>query len=212
MVITATGWLAEFDRQVQNLIDKGYPAIAGLSASELRDSCQALHASCAELAGERATADRVPFVLVVKQELVSLAQAMAQTELRGKAGFIDFKPGGLERFAPLDELRVPAGALYLLVDVDTGTESLNMTPDDALLLIRRQGRTPLTLEEGIALITHFPDRLRKNRCFSLLGSRSDDRRVPALWISQGRPKLGWCWAGNPHTWLGSASCGGRRGV
>ncbi|MGQ0669203.1 MAG: DUF5701 family protein [Actinomycetota bacterium] len=21
------------------------------------------------------------------------------------------------------------------------------------------------------------------------------------------PRLGWCWAGNPHTWLGSASCG-----
>lgn len=96
------------------------------------------------------------------------------------------------------------------MDVDTGTASLNMPPDDALAMIRREGRTPLTLEEGIALITQFPDRLRKNRCFSLVGSRSGDRRVPALWISQGRPKLGWCWAGNPHTWLGSASFGHAR--
>jgi hypothetical protein len=38
-----------------------------------------------------------------------------------------------------------------------------------------------------------------------------DRRVPALWISGGAPKLGWCWAGNPHTWLGSASCATRLG-
>ncbi|WFF07707.1 DUF5701 family protein [Micromonospora sp. WMMD1076] len=29
--------------------------------------------------------------------------------------------------------------------------------------------------------------------------------MPALWISQGAPKLGWCWFGNPHTWLGSAT-------
>ncbi|WP_407937642.1 DUF5701 family protein [Mycobacteroides franklinii] len=34
-------------------------------------------------------------------------------------------------------------------------------------------------------------------------------RVPAIWISDGRPKLGWCWDRNPHTWLGMASCRGR---
>nr|WP_157857446.1 DUF5701 family protein [Streptomyces yerevanensis] len=40
--------------------------------------------------------------------------------------------------------------------------------------------------------------------------RSGDRRVPAIWISQKTPKLGWCWEGNPHTWLGMASAGDRR--
>ena len=44
-------------------------------------------------------------------------------------------------------------------------------------------------------------------------------RTPALWISngtgrdgrerKGAPKLGWCWWGNRHTWLGIASCQGR---
>ena len=34
-------------------------------------------------------------------------------------------------------------------------------------------------------------------------------RVPALWISERAPKLGWCWDGNPHTWLGLASAGRR---
>ncbi|MGW0174505.1 DUF5701 family protein [Rhodococcus sp. NPDC003322] len=33
----------------------------------------------------------------------------------------------------------------------------------------------------------------------------------ALWISQRRPKLGWCWNGNPHSRLGSASAGRRIG-
>ena len=36
-----------------------------------------------------------------------------------------------------------------------------------------------------------------------------DRRVPALWISEQAPKLGWCWDGNPHSWLGLASAGSR---
>jgi hypothetical protein len=40
-------------------------------------------------------------------------------------------------------------------------------------------------------------------------------RTPAIWISNGTgrdgtanrnaPKVGWCWAGNRHTWLGFAS-------
>ena len=43
----------------------------------------------------------------------------------------------------------------------------------------------------------------------LLASRCGDKRVPAIWISAGAPKLGWCWDGNPHTWLGAASAGAR---
>ena len=32
-----------------------------------------------------------------------------------------------------------------------------------------------------------------------------------MWISERAPKLGWCWDGNPHTWLGIASAGARVG-
>jgi hypothetical protein len=64
------------------------------------------------------------------------------------------------------------------------------------------------------LVTQFPGILVKNHCFMLSGSRRTalpgDRRVPALWISERAPKLGWCWDGNPHDWLGVASAGRRR--
>jgi hypothetical protein len=46
-----------------------------------------------------------------------------------------------------------------------------------------------------------------------------DARTPALWVGNGAgrdgrdkqnaPKVGWCWAGNRHTWLGFASAEGR---
>ena len=91
--------------------------------------------------------------------------------------------------------------------------SATSRPEDATATIRSRGRGPLTIDEGIALVTQAPQVLEPNKCFMLAGSRRSarpgDRRVPALWISERAPKLGWCWDGNPHTWLGTASAGRR---
>ncbi|MGH3368551.1 MAG: DUF5701 family protein [Nocardioidaceae bacterium] len=37
-----------------------------------------------------------------------------------------------------------------------------------------------------------------------------NRRLPSFWVSRGAPRLGWCWAGTPHTWLGASSASARR--
>ena len=137
---------------------------------------------------------------------------MTLTRLNGKPGFADYDTDDLKRFDPIKELPVPDRLAYLVFDIDRGAETLNVTPDAAMVTITAQGRTPLTVDEGIAFVTHYPDSLAKNNCFSLVGSRCGDRRVPAIWISKKAPKLGWCWAGNPHTWLGSASCADRAGA
>ena len=105
-----------------------------------------------------------------------------------------------------------AQLVYLAYCIDTGRETLYVTPDDALPSIVAQSRSPLTIQEGVAVLTHVPGVLRSRNAFSLLGSRGGNKRVPALWISKGRPRLGWCWSGNVHSWLGSASCGGRVGA
>lgn len=205
---------AEFDRQVRTLVTKGYPALSGLTEQAFTDLLAPLRAGVVERGAtmEPPTEARVPFVLVVTKRLVASDRAMPLTELRGKPGFADFEPEDIARFDAIGEVALPEGDVYVVLDVDRGRETLNRTPDDALEIITAQGRTPITVDEGIAFITQFPDSLRKNNCFSLVASRCGDRRVPALWISKGAPKLGWCWAGNPHTWLGSASCGGRQGV
>ena len=103
-------------------------------------------------------------------------------------------------------LEIPEAASYTLRDVDLGAEFFDVTPEDALPEILARGRSPLTIEEGLAVLTQFPDVLKTKNAFSLLGSRRGDRRVPALWVSRGKPRLGWCWAGAPHSWLGAASC------
>ncbi|WP_053636593.1 DUF5701 family protein [Streptomyces sp. XY152] len=209
---------AEFDRQVRNLVERDWPTAAGLTP----DQFTALVAPLRDLAVDTADGTwapdtgRVPFLLVVTREVAPIEHTMARTTLRGRAepGFVDrsFEPGALERFVAVEETGLPDPRAYLLFDVERGEEFCGVVPKDALDTIAARGRTPLTIEEGVALITHFPEVLVKNKCFSLGGSRSGDRRVPAIWISRHAPKLGWCWEGNPHTWLGMASAGSRRAV
>ncbi|OKK13457.1 DUF5701 family protein [Streptomyces sp. CB02400] len=216
MTHTAIDPGAEFDRQVRNLVERDRPTTARLTpeqftalVSPLRDLVTGIgHGTWAPGTG------RVPFLLVVTREVVPIEQTMARTTLRGKTqpGFVDrsFEPGALERFVTVKETGLPDRRAYLLFDIERGEEFCGAVPKDAMDTIAARGRTPLTIEEGIALITHFPEILVKNKCFSLGGSRSGDRRVPAIWISRHAPKLGWCWEGNPHTWLGMASAGSRR--
>jgi hypothetical protein len=128
----------------------------------------------------------------------------------GGAGFTTMEPDDLAGFRPLPELGIPSTP-YLMVDVDPGPDTLNQTPAEVLPRIAAAGRSPLTIAEGLSVLVSDPGVLRSRNCFSLLGSRAGDKRVPALWVSARRPRLGWCYQGAPHTWLGSASCGGRYG-
>ena len=153
----------------------------------------------------------------IQAGLVSLLEVPARSPQDGagalrwqdKLAALMFEPGELDRFVAIDGIEVPAGPSYLVKGIETGHDLRNIAPDDALTAIRERGRSPLTVEEGIALVAKHPEVLRKNHCFSLPGSRCGDKRVPAIWISDGAAKVGWCWAGNPHTWLGNASCAGR---
>lgn len=124
-------------------------------------------------------------------------------------GFVGMHPTAPADYRPIPEVAIPDAASYELEGFDAGSDLLGVTPDEALPRILAQGRSPLTIEEGIAVLARFPGLLETENAFSLLGSRRGDRRVPALWLSGGRPRLGWCWAGAPHAWLGSASCAAR---
>jgi hypothetical protein len=200
----------EFDRQVGTLVAKGYPKLAGLTEDVFRSRVEPLAALAPQWF---ATADdRIPFVVVVTAALVPTSDAVGVMESRGRTGFTRMEVDELSRFRPTEHVDVPAAAAYLAIDIDTGRDTLNQPPDAALPRILAAGRSPITIDEGVALLTHCPDLLKTHNCFSMLGSRCGDRRVTAFWTSAGRPRLGWCWAGAPHTWLGSASCGSRQVV
>ena len=204
---------AEFDRQIDNLIGKGYPEIAGLSRDDFSALIFPLRSRLNEATsfGHSPKDGKIAFCVVVRSGLVGVGDALSLVKHGGKPGNFSMHPVEPEDFQAIDSIHMPAGDVYLLIDFDRGGESLNVAPQDALKTLAERGRSPLTIDEGVAILTQYPECLVKNNCFSLLGSRCGDRRVPALWISEKRPKLGWCWDGNPHTWLGSASCNKRIG-
>jgi len=157
----------------------------------------------------------IPFVIVIKGSVVPPEKVMPMVVINKVQGEVRMTPFTSEDFSVIDKLAIPKSQAYLLVDIDSGQKTLNVTPHNALAMIDNEKRHPLTIDEGIALLLHFPEILtdkKKYNCFSTLGSRRNDQRVPAFWISYKKPRLGWCWDNNPHTWLGCASCKDRIGA
>ncbi|MCC7363730.1 MAG: hypothetical protein IT303_05125 [Dehalococcoidia bacterium] len=202
---------AEFARQLDRLVELGYPALAGISEQQLRDRAEPLRRHLDALPEPGGGAGPIPFVIVAKHAFVPAGEAFTRVTLKGRPAVTVFEPAELDRFAPIEGVDLPTGDIYLCTGIETGPEYRNITPNDALPRILAAGRSPLTIEEGVAVVTQFPGILRERNAFSLAASRCGDRRVPAVWTSEHRPKLGWCWAGNPHTWLGTGSCAGRAG-
>ncbi|HSO63584.1 MAG TPA: DUF5701 family protein [Ornithinibacter sp.] len=207
------------DRQVDTVLALGYPALAGVTEAELTGRLAPLREAAATLPDlpEVDPPGRTSLVLVLTREVVDPERTVPLLRLAPggtRPGVVDRNHGehGLAPFRPTEHVRLPDPAAYLLLDVERGEEFRGVPPAEALPVVLGRGRSPLTIEEGVAVGTHVPHLLEKNHCFMLSGSRRGDRRVPALWISERAPKLGWCWDGNPHDWLGVASAGGRLGA
>lgn len=202
------------DRQAEALVRLGAPELIGLSdpdfASRIDRLKSLLHPDL-----EIALTGNIPLCIAFRPGSVDLSGMMSRIEAKSAKGVIDMTPLSPEAFDVIDEVNIPHGDLYLLIDVDTGRDLLNISPENALAVMRQRGRTPLTLEEGVALTAQHPelltDKTRYN-CIQMPGSRkAGDQRVPSIWFSRGEPRLGWCWDRNIHTWLGSASAAWRLG-
>jgi hypothetical protein len=200
--------LPSLPEQAERLIELGVHDIAGLPAERLRN---------------------VPVqpdsLLVIHPRLVPASALAPLLRVNGKPGFVVTDMADVDEFAPIGSVSVPNEPVYLVYDLDRGDAMANWSPDEALPAIAEAGRTPLTLTEGLHWLLQRPDVLQRNHCFMTIGSRrrkpggSLDARTPAVWISNGTgrdgaanrnaPKVGWCWAGNRHTWLGFASAAAR---
>ncbi|MGZ8735867.1 MAG: DUF5701 family protein [Nocardioides sp.] len=200
-----TDYDPELDRQIETLLTKGYPALAGLDEAAFMALLEPLRGL---LPGVDSSEEaHLPFLLVVPHTLVPTVAAVERFEVRGRTGWTDMGDE-IGSYRPIQGVEA-ASRPYLLVEVSTGPETLNVPPGDALPMIHAAGRTPLTVDEGVALVTQLPESLTEHNAFQAVGSRAGNKRIPSFWMSKGAPRLGWCWEGNPHTWLGSASAARR---
>ena len=200
--------------QVERLVALGLHDAAGLTADALRGAVGRVPDGIDGSALLVLHPDRVP------------PSVLAPLMRRGdRPGFVVEDMTDVDAFAPLPEAAPPSSAAYVVRAPDRGDAMSGWSPDEALPAITADGRTPLTLSEGIHWVLQSPEVLDRNHCFMTIGSRLRtpdgrlDARTPAVWISNGTgrdgrerrdaPKVGWCWAGNRHTWLGFASAAGR---
>lgn len=199
-------------QQLDRLVDLGLEELSGRDEDEL---VEIVGGDLLSMTG----------TLVVHPSLVPAARLAPLLSRLGKPGFVVPDMTDLGQFAPIVEVDVPDAPLYVLKGVDRGDDLRDWSPDEALPEILGRGRTPLTVNEGISWLLQDPTRLEPNHCFMTIASRKPrkgalDKRTPAIWISggaerdggkerDGAPKVGWCWAGNRHTWLGIASAAGR---
>jgi hypothetical protein len=166
--------------------------------------------------------------LVIHPKRVSASALTPLLQHEGKIGFVVVDMPDIDDFSPIEQVALPSASMYLVNGIDRGDHMANWSPDEALPSITAAARTPLTIGEGIYWLLQQPEALERGHCFMTIGSRlrkssgSVDARTPALWISNGTgrdgrdnrnaPKVGWCWAGNRHTWLGFASAANRTGM
>jgi hypothetical protein len=203
--------LSSLSDQADRLIELGAHQIGSLSAAGLRAA--AMGTQCKNA------------LLVVHPDRAPASALASLLEHSGKPGFVVTDMTDVDQFSPIESAVLPAGPLYLVADLNRGDEMANWSPDEALPAITAAARTPLTLGEGIQWLLQQPAMLERNHCFMTIGSRRRkasgvfDSRTPAIWISNGTgrdgaanrnaPKVGWCWAGNRHSWLGFASAASR---
>ena len=218
--------LPTVDEQAERLITLGVHEIAGLSEAEVRAAAARTDAGTStgtdgtDVDTDAGTAPGNA-LLVLHPDRAPASRLAPLLERDGKRGFVVVDMPDVDDFRPIDSAAPPAEPVYAITEPERGDHMANWSPDEALPAITYAGRTPLTLTEGIHWLLQRPETLERNHCFMTIGSRlrkangSLDSRTPAIWISNGTgrdgrdnrnaPKIGWCWAGNRHTWLGFAS-------
>jgi len=180
-VATALPPLPPLAEQAARLIEAGAQEVGGVTAAQLRDGAQA-HVG--------------PGLLVMHPARAYASGLVSLIERDGKRGFVVADMRDADDFAPIQPVALPAGPVYVAVDLDRGDHMANWSPDEALPAILAAGRTPLTLGEGIHWLLQRCEVLERNHCFMTIGSRlrktdgSLDARIPALWIGNGTGRDG----------------------
>ena len=143
--------------QVQRCIDLGLHELAGVTAERLRE----------------VGTDGREGVLVVPG--LAASDLTPLLERKGKSGFVVVDMPDVDEFDVIEQVSLPSTP-YLLADPSRGDHLANWSPTDALPAILEDGRTPMTLSEGIQWLLQQPEVLERNHCFMTIGSRKRQGR------------------------------------
>ena len=151
-----------FSKQVKTIIERKFHIAANLSETDfINDYLMPLKQLLVKLKVDTELKEnRIPILVVVPNTIVPLSyqlKTIRESINDTKLEYI-MKPEWFENAKGVSTPDQP----YLLIDVETGYAMKNITPKKSVKLFNGEGRFALTIDEGIALITHFPEILESH--------------------------------------------------
>jgi hypothetical protein len=158
-----------FNEQLSRIIERKFHVIANLSRSDfINHYLTPLKELIVEYHAEIVFQEkRIPFLIVVPHNIVPLSYQLDSIRAIINEKKLEYiiKPEWFENAKGVSTPETP----YLLLDVETGSAMKNITPKKCVETFNRQKRFPLTIDEGLAIITHFQEVL-ESHWVSLPGS------------------------------------------
>jgi hypothetical protein len=151
-----------FYQQLKTIIEKKFHVPTGLSESDfINRHIMPLKQLLVENGKHtKSVESRIPILVVVPHTIVPLSYQLER--IRESVDDIQLehviKPEWFENAKGVSTPDKP----YFLVDVETGYAMKNITPKKCVQSFRDEGRFALTVDEGIALISHFPEVLESH--------------------------------------------------
>jgi hypothetical protein len=146
-----------FSDQISRVIEKKFHIMAKLSESEFINGHIMPLKQLLNKYNIDATVreNRIPLLIVVPHTIVPLSFQLDSIMMdinKKKLEYI-IKP---EWFTNAQGISTP-NKPYVLLDVETGYAMINTTPKKCVQTFHDEGRFALTIDEGLSLITHFPE-------------------------------------------------------
>lgn len=146
-----------FLKQVNRIIERKYFIPTGLSESDFIDNHIMPLKQLLDKDNVNTTLkeNRIPILVVVPDTIVTLSYQLEKIRESINDTQFDYiiKPVWFKNAEGVSTPETP----YLLFDVETGYTMRNTPPKKCVKAFNDEGRLALTIDEGIALITHFPE-------------------------------------------------------
>jgi hypothetical protein len=151
-----------FSKQTNTIIERRFHIPTGLSESEFtkRHIMPLKQLLVKNLAVTELKQNRIPILIVIPNTIVPLSYQLE----RVRESFKDIRLEHIIRpewFENAQGVSTPDKP-YLLLDVETGYAMKNTTPKKCVKIFNDEGRSALTVDEGIALVSHFPEILESH--------------------------------------------------
>jgi hypothetical protein len=151
-----------FAKQINTITERKYHIPTGLSESDFvnRHIMPLKQLLVKNSSDTKMEESHIPILVVIPTTIVPLSYQLER--IRESIDDIQLehiiKPEWFENAKGVSTPDKP----YLLIGVETGYAMKNTTPKKCVKIFNDEGRFPLTVDEGIALISHFPEVLQSH--------------------------------------------------